>query len=249
MSNTPVLSADTISVSAPGTLILDGISLDIPDTAISVLAGPVGAGKSVLARVLGGILKADNGSISGPARGHTGVVLQNANAHLLGATVEEDIHLSLARRPDERTRRTSEVMSLCGISHLATRPIQHLSGGEARLCALAATMATSPRLLICDEPFANLDWSGVDRVLSALISYTNHGGAVLAVTHETEKILAHAQRLFVLQPGGPVHVFRLPDDLVSSSDRARVEAFGLRIRGPVDEMSWLKKSDTPKARV
>ncbi len=246
MSETTVLTARNLSVVASGTRLLENTSLDIPDAAISVLAGPVGAGKSILARVLSGVVPTSGGTITGPARKRTGVVLQNARAHLLGATVEEDIYITLGKRyggDAERAGRAHEVLSACGIAHLASRSIQHLSGGEARLCALASTMAASPRLLICDEPFANLDWSGVDRVLAALISFAQHGGSVLAVTHETEKILAHAQRLFVLEQRGPVHPFDLPDDLETAGIRSHLEDLGLRIRGPVRDMSWLKTKD------
>lgn len=252
MSESYVLEARNISVFASRETLLENVSLAVPDAAISVLAGPVGAGKSVLVRVLGGLVTPHDGVLCGAARGRCGVVLQDAAAHLLGATVEEDIHLSLDKRrysDTDRARRTREVLSACGIYHLASRAIQHLSSGEARLCALAATMAASPRLLICDEPFANLDWNGVDRVLRALLSYTRDGGAVLAVTHETEKLLAHAKRLFVLEPRGPIHTFSLPQDLRAASTRSQVEAYGLRMRGPVEKMSWLKNEDSVQAPV
>jgi len=128
---------------------------------------------------------------------------------------------------------------MCGISSLRERPIHMLSGGEIRLTALAATIATHPSVLICDEPFANLDWPSVDRVLNVLLNVVESGSSVLVVTHELEKVLAHAVRLFVLNNGLLTHSLALPQEMTASVRDSLLNA-GLRITEPLSSMSWIR---------
>lgn len=247
----PTLRADHISLRTRESILLHDVSLALPHAALSVLAGAVGAGKSLLARVLAGLLEPTSGIVTldgipldqARARGPGGIaiVFQDASAHLIGSTVEEDVAIGLRRtlRANEAAHRAARsALDRCGISHLAERPISQLSGGEARLAAFAAALALEPRVFICDEPFSNLDWTGVSRVLHVLIETARAGSTVLVVTHELEKVLAHARRLYLLEGGR----LRLSLDLtegIGASDRSALEAAGVRARGRIDTMSWL----------
>ncbi len=253
MSRTaPVLRAEHISLVTSESALLSDVTLELPNASMVVLAGSVGAGKSVLSRILAGLLEPTSGEVyfngtpieHGRARGPGGIALvfQDASAHLIGSTVEEDVVIGLrrTRRSKEECYRAARlVLERCGISHLAERPISQLSGGEARLTAFASALVLEPKLFICDEPFSNLDWNGVSRVLRVLVDTVLAGATVLVVTHELEKVLAHSRRLFLLESGMILLSADLPEGL-NDSVRAKLEASGVRARGPIATMSWLR---------
>lgn len=234
------LTAERISLTVADRPILKEISLSLHPASITVLAGPVGSGKTVLSRILSRLLRADSGTVETFGK-RVGIVLQDARAHLLGSTVEEDLRIGPAAARQTRTRQNDLVdraISTCGIDRLRSRSIHTLSGGEARLTALASALTLEPAVLICDEPFANLDWSGVDRVLRALITASASGCAVMVVTHELEKVLAHATHLYVLHEGTLALSVPLPAGL-SAEIRSTVARFGIRMVEPLERMSWL----------
>ena len=251
-ASTPILRAEHISLGTSESALLRDVTLDLPNASMSVLAGAVGAGKSLLARILAGLLEPNSGNVyfngtpikHAHARGPGGIaiVFQDASAHLIGSTVEEDVAIGVRRTRRSREecyRATRAALVRCGISHLAQRPISQLSGGEARLTAFASALALEPNVFICDEPFSNLDWNGVSRVLHVLVNTVHAGAAVLVVTHELEKVLAHARRLFLLEEGKVRLSVDLPAGL-NDSARADLEAAGVRARGRIDTMSWLR---------
>lgn len=248
----PFLAAEAVTVSDRSRRLLCDISLTLPASSLSILAGAVGAGKSILSRVLAGLLRPDSGEVRFRGEklqerrirkpGGIGIVFQEAAAHLLGATVGEDVLIGPASTglpvEEQRTMR-DRALQLCGITSLRQQPVHLLSGGEIRLTALASAIATRPSVLICDEPFANLDWFSVDRVLNVLLNVAMSGSSVLVVTHELEKVLAHASHLFVLDNGRLTHTLSLPDGM-SPGVRNTLQEMGLRITEPLSSMSWIR---------
>ncbi|MFW5994992.1 MAG: energy-coupling factor ABC transporter ATP-binding protein [Spirochaetia bacterium] len=250
--NDSFLCAEAITVRTRSRTLLSEVSMRLPAASLSVLAGGVGAGKSLLARVLAGLLEPDSGTVrfrGAPMKearirkpDGIGIVFQDSGAHLLGATVGEDVLIGPASAgvpPRTQYTMRDRALRLCGISALREQPVHMLSGGEIRLTALAATIATHPSVLICDEPFANLDWPSVDRVLNVLLNVAESGSSVLVVTHELEKVLAHADRLFVLDHGSLTHSISLPGEMTESV-RESLLTTGLRMTEPLSSMSWIR---------
>ncbi len=197
-----------------GTTALDGVSLDIPDGEFLVLCGPNGSGKTTLVRHLNGLLRPLSGTVrmdgydvaaNGREAGRrVGMVFQDADSQILGDTVWEDVAFgpeNMGCSPGEVRDRVSAALEALGIEHLGDRPCELLSGGEKRRVALAGVLAMLPPVIVFDEPFANLDYAGVRQTLESLVLLHRQGHTVIVTTHDVEKVVAHAERLAVLQHG------------------------------------------------
>jgi biotin transport system ATP-binding protein len=197
-----------------GALALRGITLSIADGEFVVICGPNGSGKTTLVRHFNGLLEPSAGSVlvdgvdvqQSPhrARQLVGMVFQEADSQILGETVAEDVafgpeNLGLSQQ-EVATRVLSALQSL-SLEHLADKPCQQLSGGEKRRLAIAGVLAMQPRIIVFDEPFANLDYSGVQQVLRQLLKLHQQGHTIVVTTHELEKVISHAERIIIVYEG------------------------------------------------
>jgi biotin transport system ATP-binding protein len=254
MEQVPVLEAKDISFSFGNSKpILKEVSFTVGAGKFVVLTGRNGSGKSVLLKCLKGLYQPTKGSISIdgedfsklPKRRNSsiGLVFQDAESQMVGQTVERDILFGLENlgiEGDERRRRFEDVVGLLGLSPLLNQRPRTLSGGEKRRLAIAGVLVMDPHVLILDEPFANLDLTGVRQVLEALVALHAKGHAIMVVTHEIEKVLAHADQLILLDGG------RVIGDDKPSRVLSLVEDYGVRrpsFQGrpvPLEALTWLK---------
>jgi biotin transport system ATP-binding protein len=100
---------------------------------------------------------------------------------------------------------------------------RNLSGGEKRRLAVAGVLAMGCQTVVLDEPFANLDWPGVQQVLGLLRQLKREGKTVILLTHELEKVLPLASRLAILHRG----ILREDGSPEATLDRLRDE-YGVR---------------------
>jgi zinc/manganese transport system ATP-binding protein len=115
----------------------------------------------------------------------------------------------------ERRRRVDELLREVGATSYADVPLGRLSGGEQQRVRVAQALATSPRLLLCDEPLLSLDLSHQQTVVDLIDTQrTDHGAAVLFVTHEINPVLPLVDRVLYIIDGA----FRLgtPEDVMTS---------------------------------
>ena len=179
-----------------GRAVLDGLDLELSGEGISVILGPNGTGKTLLLRLLAGLLPAQAGTISwgGAAQpaGRLAMVFQQPM--LLRLSVFTNVEFAL--RPQmpsaaERQARTAEVLARVGLAHRAHDCARLLSGGERQRLALARAWAMRPRLLLLDEPTASLDPSATEAVERIIREIRTDGAKVLMTTHN----LGQATRL------------------------------------------------------
>jgi len=235
---------------ADGTVGLDGITLEIEAGAYVVIAGANGSGKTTLLRHLNGLLRPTSGSVRVAgvsvqenliqSRVLVGMVFQDADSQIVGETVREDVAFGPENLRLERVeidRRVDEALSATGLMHLADKRPHLLSGGEKRRLAIAGILAMRPRVIVFDEPFANLDYPGVRQVLDQILRLHRAGGTIIVTTHDLEKVLAHADRLIFMH-GGRIEGDGPPPALVG-----RAESFGVRspraVHLGVEALSWL----------
>jgi biotin transport system ATP-binding protein len=235
-----------------GGLGLDGVDLRIDAGDFLVLAGRNGSGKTLLARHLVGLARPGSGQVlcrgrsvaADPqmARRVIGYVFQDSDAQIVGQTLLEDAafgpaNLGLPRA--EAEARAAEALSLVGLSTLADRRPDSLSGGERRRLAIAGVLAMRPDCVLLDEPFANLDLPAIRSVLSVITAAHASGRTIVVVTHELEKVLAHATRLAVMDSGKIVY-----DGSPEGLEAGRYEELGLRdpfrSGARLEELSWLR---------
>ncbi|MEE3370093.1 MAG: ATP-binding cassette domain-containing protein [Planctomycetota bacterium] len=134
------------------------------------LVGANGSGKTTLLRVLSGLEHAFQGEVAVSVTVRERVYLHQL-PYLFRGTVLANVMLGAAARKLLRQQRMAEArewLDRLGVAHLADRQSAGLSGGERRRVALARTFITGARLLLLDEPFADLDQAGIDGVCRAM---------------------------------------------------------------------------------
>ena len=233
-----------------GTVGLDGISLQIEEGAFVVVAGPNGSGKTTLIRHLNGLLLPTNGSVKLDgvpvkqnllrARCLVGMMFQDADSQIVGETVYEDVAFgpeNLRLKRNQIGERVTQALDAVGLTDFADQSPHLLSGGEKRRLAIAGILAMEPKVIALDEPFASLDYPGVKQVLTQILTLHQSGHTILVITHDLEKVIAHADRLIIMQKG-QIARDGVPDEIVNA-----VETFGVRapcacLQG-MEVQSWL----------
>jgi biotin transport system ATP-binding protein len=193
--------------------VLRGIDLDLYEGECAVIAGANGSGKTVLSRILAGLIAPSSGGVffrgrpleeTPWLRRAVGLVFQDPDAQFVGETVAEDLAFgprNLGVPPEQTAARVKEALEKTGLESKADWAPRRLSGGEKRRLALGGVLAMGCEIIFMDEPFANLDWPSVRRVLEIISRLKAAGATQVILTHELEKVLAHADRLFVLDNG------------------------------------------------
>lgn len=234
-----------------GTVAIENINLKIYAGEFVIIAGANGSGKTVLARHLNGLLQPTKGQvlIEGQpicknivnARKKVGLVFQDPDRQFVGQTVTEDVafgpeNLNLPPTQVETVVKAS--LEVVGLSPFSRQNPHVLSGGQKRKLAIAGILAMKPKIIIFDEPFTGLDYPGVVQVLQQILHLHAMGHTILLITHELEKVLAHADRLVIIYKGHLVEDGK-PEAVVYRSERYGVR-MPLRKGEEVKEMSWLK---------
>jgi biotin transport system ATP-binding protein len=212
---TPVLETQGLTKRfADGTTALRDVTMQVHRDELLVVAGRNGSGKSVLLRHLNGLLKPTAGTVllAGQeihqdlkrTRQRVGLVFQDADSQIVGQTVAEDVAFgpeNLRWSRDRVQAAISAALESVGLEHMREHRPHSLSGGEKRRLAIAGVLAMDPAIVAFDEPFASLDYPGTVQILEAILNLRDRGHTVVVVTHEPEKLLAHADRLIILDRG------------------------------------------------
>ncbi|MEI8396158.1 MAG: sulfate ABC transporter ATP-binding protein [Rhodospirillaceae bacterium] len=211
---------------------LDRVDLDVRSGELLALLGPSGSGKTTLLRILGGLERSDEGSITffgeeaaglKPRDRQVGFVFQHYSLfrHM---TVHDNVAFGLDVRPrKERMPRTEisekvmKLLHLVQLEPLADRYPSQLSGGQRQRVALARALAIEPRVLLLDEPFGALD-AKVRKELRRWLRRLHDEMHITSVfvTHDQEEALELADRVVVMnrgrieQIGTPGEVYEVP---------------------------------------
>jgi biotin transport system ATP-binding protein len=193
---------------------LTDVDLAVPHGQFVVICGANGSGKTTLLRHLNGLILPQKGRVlidGKPVQTHlkwvrqmVGMVFQEPDNQIVGATVAEDVAFgpeNLGLTHVEIQRRVTDCLTAVGLSHCGHLPPQALSGGSRRRLAIAGVLAMQPQIIAFDEPFSNLDYPGVRQVLEQMCALHRSGHTLMVATHDIEKVIAHAQRLIVLDQG------------------------------------------------
>jgi biotin transport system ATP-binding protein len=218
-----------------GTLGLDQVNLRIKAGAFVVVAGPNGSGKTTLVRHLNGLLRPTAGCVKVDgvpvqkdllrARRLVGMMFQDADSQIVGETVYADVAFgpeNLRLEHDQISERVACALAVVGLKDFADQPPHLLSGGEKRRLAIAGILAMAPKVIVCDEPFTSLDYSGVRQVLKQMLALHQAGHTLLVITHDLEKVLAHADRLLIMQKG------KIVRDGIPAEIVGELEIYGVR---------------------
>ena len=155
--------------------------------------------------IIAGLEEPTSGEVKTTSK--AGLVFQEPDAQILGETPREDIafgprNMGLSKK--ETHLRVQAALEATGLTARADFPARSLSGGEKRRLAAAGVLAMDAQIIIFDEPYANMDFSGVVQVNALFQKLIADGKTVIILTHELEKCLALANRFIVLFKGKKV---------------------------------------------
>ena len=204
----------TGKVEAPA---LRGVTLDIHAGDFMAIVGPSGSGKTTLLNLIGALDAATSGgltvlgkdlaSLSKRQRAdlrlhHLGFVFQAYNlVPVLTAQENVEFVLELQGVGRERRRRALEILDQLGLGEFAGRRPNELSGGQQQRVAVARAVASQPKLVLADEPTANLDGENAEALIDMMRDLNaEHGTTFIFSTHDP-RVVRHARRVVTLVDG------------------------------------------------
>lgn len=211
---TPLYKLTGVKKYHQGRLILDIPQLALDAGELAVISGPNGAGKTTLLNLLSFLALPDEGlmefngrqvrSSQGLTSLRREVTLVAQHAYLFNTSVAKNLMYGLKLRGLNRKeciQRIAQALEVVGLAGFAERKARELSGGESQRVALARALALRPKVLLLDEPFANLDPESED-VFERVITRLPKGGCnVILVTHGREQAERLADRSLRLEQG------------------------------------------------
>ncbi|HYA47307.1 MAG TPA: phosphate ABC transporter ATP-binding protein [Burkholderiales bacterium] len=187
-----------VSFAAGGRMIIDRFSLEIEAGPSTIILGANGAGKSVLMRLMHGLLSPTSGRIQWNALERPGTPRKQAMVFqrpvMLRRSAKANVEYALQIAGIRKTQREAlvrESLEGVGLAHLARRSARVLSGGEQQRLALARAWALHPEVLFLDEPTASLDPSATREIETVIRAFDAAGTKIVMATHN----LGQARRL------------------------------------------------------
>ena len=200
-------------------LALKGVSLSIEEGVFLAIAGPSGSGKSTLLNLIGCIDHPSSGRIlidGQDVAGKTSDELADLRARTIGfifqtfnllpvLTAAENVEYPLLRRSDvskaERQQRVAQYLKMVGLEEYADRRPNQLSGGQRQRVAIARALVVGPRIVLADEPTANLDRKTGDEILMLMRTINKRTGTTFVFSTHDKRVMAMADRLVRIEDG------------------------------------------------
>lgn len=213
---------------------LDDISFSIEEGSYTVIVGHNGSGKSTIAKLLIGLLEAQNGSIRVDdielteetvydIRDRVGIVFQNPDNQFIGATVADDIAFGLENHqvPHEQMQQIiEEFAARVNMSKYLNSEPTKLSGGQKQRVAIAGVLAMRPQIMIFDESTSMLDPQGKAEI-NALVKriHEETGITIISITHDIEEMVSSDHVIVmkeghVVMDGTPFEVLNNEEELI-----------------------------------
>tara|TARA_B100000614_G_scaffold243717_1_gene247172 strand:- start:81 stop:821 length:741 start_codon:yes stop_codon:yes gene_type:complete len=221
-----ILSADKIEKSYKGKKVVKGISLSVKQGEIVGLLGPNGAGKTTSFYMIVGLIKPESGSIFlnkeniskfpmyKRAQYGIGYLAQEASV-FRKLNVEENI-LSVLQlsnlSKNQQKEKTDSLIEEFGLSHIRKNRGDLLSGGERRRTEIARALATDPKFVLLDEPFAGVDPLAVEDIQRIVAHLKKKNIGILITDHNVQETLAITDKTYLMFEGSILKA-GVPEDL------------------------------------
>ena len=213
--NGEILGTDGLVKAYRGRRVVDHVSIRVHEGEIVGLLGPNGAGKTTSFRMVVGMVRPDHGRVLFQGRDVTRMPMYRRARLGLGYLSQE---ASVFRRMSvldnvtcvleargigrrERNERAQELLADLQLTHLVGSLGETLSGGERRRLEIARSLATDPKLLLLDEPFAGVDPITVEEIQQILAALARSGIAILITEHNVIATLRITHRAYIINQG------------------------------------------------
>jgi putative ABC transport system ATP-binding protein len=197
---------------------LRGVNLEIESGEFTALVGPSGSGKTTLLQLIGLLDKPTAGNVfingkdvTGLNRNQRADLRKNAIGFVFQffaliptLTAYENVEMPLllnGTKPAERKKRVNEMLEAVGLSDRAHHRPDQLSGGQQQRVAVARALATNPKIILADEPTANLDTENGRQVMEIMQKLNKDTGVTFVFATHDPRVINYARRVVTLRDG------------------------------------------------
>ena len=211
-----MLTATNLAKSYKGRKVVRDVSLSVDQGEIVGLLGPNGAGKTTCFYMIVGLVKADSGSVQLSDQSLTSLPIHQRASYGLSylpqdssifrtLSVEDNILAILETRKDlsntEKNTKLDTLLSDFNIDHIRSNKGMSLSGGERRRTEIARTLATDPKFILLDEPFAGVDPISVSDIKKIIQQLKNRNIGILVTDHNVRETLDICEKAYIVNEG------------------------------------------------
>lgn len=238
-----MLSAQNLAKNFKGRDVVKDVSIEICQSQIVGLLGPNGAGKTTCFYMIVGLIQADSGRVLLDQKDMTQLPIHDRARHGLSylpqessifrnLTVEENVLAILQARQELSREQTEEkleqLLEEFSIEHIRHSKGMSLSGGERRRTEIARTLATDPKFILLDEPFAGVDPISVSDIKTIINQLKDRGIGVLLTDHNVRETLDICEKAYIVSEG---HVIADGDaDAILSNEKVRSVYLGSQFK-------------------
>jgi len=229
-----ILQAENLVKTYKKRQVVRGVSVNITQGEVVGLLGPNGAGKTTTFYMIVGIIRPtqglvklnedriDNIAMYRRARRGLGYLPQEASV-FRKLTVQDNIlaALQLCGYPKkQRKERVEQLLEEFSITHIRNQMGYMLSGGERRRTEIARTLATNPKFILLDEPFAGIDPLAVEEIMKVIVKLREQGLGILITDHNVHETLSITDRSYILIDGS-IFCGGTAEDIAANEDVRR----------------------------
>jgi len=211
-----MLSAQNLAKHFKGRDVVKDVSIEICQSQIVGLLGPNGAGKTTSFYMIVGLIQADSGRVLLDQKDMTQLPIHDRARHGLSylpqessifrnLTVEENVLAILQARQELSREQTEEkleqLLEEFSIEHIRNSKGMSLSGGERRRTEIARTLATDPKFILLDEPFAGVDPISVSDIKTIIKQLKDRGIGILLTDHNVRETLDICEKAYIVSEG------------------------------------------------
>ncbi|HIF74149.1 MAG TPA: LPS export ABC transporter ATP-binding protein [Porticoccaceae bacterium] len=211
-----MLTATNLAKSYKGRKVVRDVSLSVDQGEIVGLLGPNGAGKTTCFYMIVGLVKADSGNVQLSDQSLTSLPIHQRASYGLSylpqdssifrtLSVEDNILAILETRKDlsstEKNTKLDILLSDFNIDHIRSNKGMSLSGGERRRTEIARTLATDPKFILLDEPFAGIDPISVSDIKQIIQQLKNRNIGILVTDHNVRETLDICEKAYIVNEG------------------------------------------------
>ena len=239
--------------------ILKDVSFQVTRGEKIAVVGKNGAGKSTIAKLLCGIIRPTQGTISIKGENYLkysikeigekiGYVMQNPNQMIVKDIIKEEVSLGLTlhkKSPDEIEKNVEEALKMCNLYPMRNWPVSALSYGQKKRVTIASILAMKPDVMILDEPTAGQDYRVYTEIMTFLETLNKeYGITILFITHDMHLAIEYTDRAIVFSEGGCIgddSVFKIlsDEDIIRRAHLKETSLFTLakRLDLPCDQFT------------
>lgn len=226
-----LLSASNLVKKYKQRTVVKNVSVEVKEAEVVGLLGPNGAGKTTTFYMIVGMIKPNAGDVKLDGvditdipmykRSRKGISYLPQEASIFRKmSVENNIKAILQLQPmssKKRKERLEELLVDFGITHIRKSKGYMLSGGERRRCEIARTIASNPKFILLDEPFAGIDPIAVEDIMQIIMKLKRDGIGVLITDHNVHETLSITDRAYILIDGN-IYISGTAEEIASNEE-------------------------------